>query len=104
MAHKRLFHRRVIGSADQSVDCWYLIIADDRTCHIQHMWEHADGANEPTIGSTTMDVEHFMETTLDLEVLGSLCAILKATGHIMATATHLATITEGRAITHHDVM
>jgi len=40
------------------------------------MREHPDEENEPTIGSTMIDAEHFVETTEDLQVLGSLCAIL----------------------------
>ena len=76
MALKTLFHRRVIGSADQSVDCWYLIIGDDCTASIQHTWQRSDGISEPKISSTTMNAAQFVETTRDVEVLGSLCAVL----------------------------
>ena len=73
MALRTLFYRR---SAVHSVDCWYFFIGEDRTGYIQHTWEHPDEENEPTIGSTMIDAEHFMETTEDLQVLGGLCAIL----------------------------
>ena len=76
MAHKTLFHKRVIGSNGQSVDCWYLVIADDRSLHIQHAWARADGVDEFTIGSKTMSAQHFVDTTQDREVLANLGAIL----------------------------
>lgn len=76
MAHKTLFHKRVLGSEARSVDCWYLVIANDRSLHIQHTWERADGVDDPTIGSTTMAARDFVEKTQDGEVLASLGAIL----------------------------
>ena len=84
MAHKTLFHKRVIGSERRSVDCWYLLIAHDRSLHIQHTWER-DGVDEPTTGFTTMNAQHFVETTKDEEVLASLGAILSYT-HRPATS------------------
>ena len=76
MADKTLFHKRVIGSEGKSIDCWYLVIADDRSLHIQYTWERTDGVDEPTMGFTTMNAQHFVETTKDEEVLASLGAIL----------------------------
>ena len=75
LAHKTLFHKRVIGSERRSVDCWYLLVAHDRSLHIQHTWER-DGVDEPTTGSTTMSAQHFVDTTQEGEVLARLGAIL----------------------------
>ena len=81
VAYKTLFHRRIIGSEEQSVDCWYLVIADDRSLHIQHTWERSvDGTNGPTKGSTTLPAQDFIDTTQNEEVLGSLGAMLVNAG------------------------
>ena len=96
MAFKTLFHRRAIGSADQSVDCWYLIIGEDRMAHVQHTWQRGDGISEPKVSSTTMSADQFVEMTRDVDVLGSLCAILSDRERQAEGASELVTRTSKR--------
>ena len=52
-------------------------LGDDCTSHIQHTWHRGDGISESKVSSTTMSADQFVETTRDVEVLGSsLCAVL----------------------------
>jgi hypothetical protein len=73
---KTLFHRRVIGSMEQSVHCWYLLLSEDGTIQIEPTWEHSTGQPERDIGSRVSDAERFAAQTRDAEVLGSLNAAL----------------------------
>ncbi len=57
------------GREAQSIDAWYLILAEGQECRVQHLWSHCEEADHPSSGSENYTATQLMATVDDSTVL-----------------------------------